>query len=379
MTSVCPAAGPVSVDGRLTEPAWSLAVTAAELTVLGTKTAAPRLTTFRFLYGQEALFVGVECQTVTGGRRLMVKPAVREHDGPVFSDESVELYLQPDPGGPYYHFVANALGVQYEGRGTDATWDGAWTARTSESDLGWQLEAGIPYATLGLAGPPQPGAVWRGNVCRNDRTNQRYCTWAQVRSGFHEPQNFGALYFARVAVGTGPRRVVRQGKDLAVAVEVQSGAEPAGSLRGEIMIQTPAGRFDREAALSLGAQGSGRLMAVAEGAWVPGAQVAIGETLTLNDTLSYRAPLVTLAAADVRPERPSQPVPVEIGNGVVALTFDEGTGNLLSAENRPAGLRVQFGSTGTGPGAPRAPCWAGRSVRSPVLSPIGSRCPPGGP
>jgi hypothetical protein len=173
-----PAGGPVTIDGRLDEPAWALAVTGAEMTVLGTRAPAPRLTTFRFLYTDQALLVAVECQTISGGRRVMATPVVKEHDGPVFTDESVELYLQPQASGPYYHFAANALGVQYEAQGMDATWNGEWTARTAESDLGWQLEISIPYRTLGLTAPPRPGDNWRFNLCRNDRTYQKY--WATI-------------------------------------------------------------------------------------------------------------------------------------------------------------------------------------------------------
>ena len=112
MVAACPAAGAVAVDGRLNEPAWALAVTGSEFRMLGTTGPAPRPTTFKVLYTADSLLIGVEVYTGMGGRRATAKPAVKEHDGPVFSDESVEIYVQPSASGPYYHFAANAAGVQ---------------------------------------------------------------------------------------------------------------------------------------------------------------------------------------------------------------------------------------------------------------------------
>ena len=346
LTSASPATGGITVDGRLDEPAWSLAVTASEFTVLGTRTAAPRPTTFRFVYTDQSLLVGVECQTWSGGRRAMVKPAVQEHDGPVFSDESVELYLQPNPSGPYFHFATNALGTPYEGRGVDAAWNGEWTVRTSETAEGWQAEISVPYRTLGVAGSPAAGQSWRCNLCRNDRTYQRYCTWADVSGGFHDPAHFAPLYFLAAPVGLAPRRITRTGRDLSVAVEARGGPV-AAALQGQFMVQSPAGRFDRTADLSLATGATGALTALCPDAWRPSAPLTVGETISLAGTPLYRAPLVTLASAEVRPERPAEPVPVTIGNATVALSFEENTGNLLSAENKTAGLQVNFGPAGT--------------------------------
>jgi hypothetical protein len=39
----------------------------------------------------------------------------RRGDGPVFSDESIELFLSPsETGEPYYQFAVNAAGVRFE-------------------------------------------------------------------------------------------------------------------------------------------------------------------------------------------------------------------------------------------------------------------------
>lgn len=347
LASACWTSGNVTVDGRLDEPAWALAVTGSELALLGTRTPAPRATTFKFLYTADTLLVGIECQTLIGGRRVMAKPAAREHDGSVFGDESLELYLQPKTPGSYFHFAANSAGVQYEGQGMDSSWNGGWTARTAESELGWQLEVSIPYKTLGLDASPNPGDVWRLNVCRNDRTYQQYQAWSEVSGGFHDPRHFGVLRFSDVSVGTGQRCVVRRGSDLSVQIEVRSGPRPPPKVKALFSLKTPAGQFDQSADVSLGPDASGSLAMLAQGAWVARTYVMVAHTIEAGNTLLYRAPPLTVPAESILAERPPKPVPVVIGNGTVSLSFDQATGSLLSAVNKQLGLNVQFGEAGT--------------------------------
>lgn len=346
LMSAGPVTGPVVLDGRLDEPAWSLAVTASELSVLGTRSPAPRPTTFKFLYTADALLVGVECQTLMGGRKVMAKPAIKEHDGPVFSDESIELYLQPASSSAYYHFAVNSAAAQYEGKGMDNGWNGEWTARTSESELGWQLEISIPYKTLGVDTPPKPGDVWRFNVCRNDRTHQKYETWAEVVGGFHDPQHFGPLQFLDSAVGVGARQLTRRGKDLAVQLAARSGAQ-AQTVKAQFTLQTPAGRFDREASVTPSPNSSAIAAATAEQAWISETTVYVAHSVQSGDTILYRSPSLTYPAEMAKSERPQTPTPVRIENDAVALSFDQDAGNLLTAENKQSGMVVKFGELGT--------------------------------
>jgi len=346
LISAAPRQGEVKVDGRLDEPAWRYTVTGGGLAQLDTRNPAPRETTFKLIYDAEALYLGVECHTVTGGKRLMLKPTAKERDAPVFSDESIEFYLQPTKAGSYFHFAVNSLGTQYDGRGFDSSWNAEWTARTAESELGWQLEMRLPFKSLGVSAP-KPGEVWRCNLCRNDRTYQQYLTWAELSRGFHEPENFGELLFTDRAIGCGARVVARHGEDIEAKVEVQSGAESAVTLRGCFTIQTPQGRWDLEKNLSLSPKEAGLLSAIAKDAWRRGASVWISHTLSAGEVTLYRSPPLMIAADKIRPTRPSQPVALVIQNQEVALTFDESSGNLLSATNKQTGMTIAFGESGT--------------------------------
>jgi len=350
--SASPRAGDVKVDGKLDETAWGCAITGSGLARLDTRDAAPRETTFRVLHDPDALYIGIECQTAVGGKRLMVKPKTVERDGPVFQDESVEVYLQPAATGPYYHFAVNSLATQYDGQGLDGSWNSEWTARTSESELGWQLEARIPYKSLG-APSPKPGDTWHFNVCRNDRTYQQYLTWAELSRGFHEPENFGELAFMETPVGASQREISRQGRSIEVKIAARNGGDAPVSLSGQLIVQTPKGRWDLDETVLLRPKSDGALLAVVKDAWTPSASVRVSYALSANSVSSpgkttlYRAPALTIAAQRVRPSRPPAPAPIVIQNQTIALTFDEFSGNLLSAENRQSGMQAQFGELGT--------------------------------
>jgi len=350
LTSACPATGSITLDGRLDERAWNLTVVASEMRALGTNRPSRLSTTFRFLYTDEALLLGAECETRQEGRQLAPKAKTAQHDDSVFGDDSVELFLQPVTPGPYYQFAVNLAGVRYEGRGFDKSWDGQWSARTSLSELGWQLEARIPYGTLGLDRPPEPGTLWRFNLCRNDRTiraTEPYHTWAELRRSFHEPEHFGALRFVAESVGAGPVRLFRRERDIVLEIDARSGPAALTPLKAEETIRTPAGQFQLRTKRQPGAEQRATLSAVAKGAWVANGSVLVAYTLTGGEQVLLRPAMLTVPPGDIRPERPPQPVPVVIRNDQVALTFDRSTGYLLSVQNKRSGLNARFGEKGT--------------------------------
>ncbi len=125
--------------------------------------------------------------------------SVRQHDGDVWTDDCVEVFLAPDPNEPnaYYHIVVNSLAVVrdefwQDGR-DDPSWDShAQVAVRVESNR-WVVEIAIPFASLNRL--PVVSDAWRVNFAR-----ERYAveppellTWQPCQKGFHEPEHFGAL------------------------------------------------------------------------------------------------------------------------------------------------------------------------------------------
>ena len=96
----------------------------------------------------EGLYVGVTCDNPL--QKRLVTPKVRNHDGPVHTDESVELFLSSDAAASvYYHFKLSCFGVKAEQRFIEgarelATWNQPWRSATTRTDEGWTAEVAIP-------------------------------------------------------------------------------------------------------------------------------------------------------------------------------------------------------------------------------------------
>ena len=118
--------------------------------------------------------------------------AVSEHDGAVYTDDSVEIFLMPDSGKKeYFHFAVNSIGTVFDCRyqfGEKSVSDIGWTAPFKYSVVRdkkfWTLDIAVPQSWLGMY---LGDGECRFNICRKNTS------WAFVQSGFHEPANFGIL------------------------------------------------------------------------------------------------------------------------------------------------------------------------------------------
>lgn len=177
------------IDGTLNDPAWqnALAMELAEA-VMPLRPAIPGTkTTMRFLVGGGKLFVGVECLFPSGAA---LKGEKREHDAPVFEDESFELFIAPDGGANpavYYHFALNICGSTTERKILDPAWNADWPSAVSVGQDRWTAEMVIPLAALGEG--DAAGHYWQINACHNiyDARGSFAQGTALARPGYHSP------------------------------------------------------------------------------------------------------------------------------------------------------------------------------------------------
>ncbi len=130
-------------------------------------------------------------------------------DGELWRDDAVEVFLDTEGLGRRYveiqvnpdGVVSDALvewslaidfasAVRWDARGLEAK-----TTRDSEV---WTAAIMIPWAALGMPGPPPPGSALRANFCRVDRDRREppaysYQAWSPTRGWFHRPQKFGSV------------------------------------------------------------------------------------------------------------------------------------------------------------------------------------------
>lgn len=118
----------------------------------------------------------------------------RPLDGPVWDDDSMEIFLQPNLADKtYYQFIVNAAGSMYDGKVRDSSWNGNWKAKVEKTASGWQADVTIPLADIGLGGWRE-GQEIGVNFCRH--IGNRASCWSSPDGSFHNSGAFGRLVLA---------------------------------------------------------------------------------------------------------------------------------------------------------------------------------------
>ena len=209
----------VKIDGLLDEKVWENAEIVNFVDV--EKATLPSFPTqAKMLWDNEHLYIGFKCDDVD------VWAIHREKDFPLFEDEVVEVFIDPDGDEKdYIEIEVNSyntvldLFVPIPGHGAsgwrrEALWDakGLKTAvhiegtinDWTDTDSYWSVEIAIPWENFSVAKaenlPPKKGDVWRINLCHNEspfrQKNTEYTAWSPTGAiNFHVPKKFGKVIF----------------------------------------------------------------------------------------------------------------------------------------------------------------------------------------
>ncbi len=181
----------VEIDGRLTEPAWSLADSIADLTQSepqegyrpSGRTVVHVLTT-----GAEIL-IGVRADDPEPSR---IVSFARERDAVLDDEDHIKIVLDTyRDGRSGYVFAVNPNGARYDaliveqGKGENANWDAIWEAAAARTATGWSVEIAIPLKSLLF----RPGLTqWGFNVERRIQRLQETDRWASPEPDYQVTQ-----------------------------------------------------------------------------------------------------------------------------------------------------------------------------------------------
>ena len=177
------------VDGVLQPGEWDSAARIDGF--FGAQDGKPAARPTTVLLGHDAanLFLAVLC-----GGQPKPQAVQRAHDGPVWEDDAVEVFLQPGGAGGYYHLAVNAAGSRYDAccaPGIDKSWNAPWQAAARTAEAGWTVEMAIPFASLHA----RPEGAWRLNFGREEADTGSATCWSPTFDGFHTPGRFGEVVF----------------------------------------------------------------------------------------------------------------------------------------------------------------------------------------
>ena len=233
------------IDGRGDDTAWAGAavIDTFRQNWLGGAPAAKQRTRVRLLWDREALylFADMDDRDITA--------TVREHDGELWKNDVIELFLRPsEQHAGYYEFQVNPFGAVldafYPGtpgaRGREQLKVGAFHVEarvavrgtlnaSGDRDAGWSAEARIPWSDLNATGGrPAPGETWRVNLARVDGAepaSELASAAPLTRPGFHRTTEYAPLRF------TGPEPLSRQRWDATQLRGAPDGAQGFRAVR----------------------------------------------------------------------------------------------------------------------------------------------------
>jgi hypothetical protein len=231
------ATSPPSINGRLTDAAWSRAPWTSDFVdIEGDAKPKPHFRTrAKMLWDDQYLYVGAELE------EPHVWATLTKRDSVIFHDNDFEVFLDPDDDAQLYTEIEmNALNTVWDlllvkpyraGGPPLVGWDlhGIRTAVHVDGKLndgsttskGWSVELAIPWADLRETArcpcPPRDGDQWRINFSRVEWDidvangairkipNRPEHNWVWSPQGvvdMHRPERWGVLQFSNVATGT---------------------------------------------------------------------------------------------------------------------------------------------------------------------------------
>jgi hypothetical protein len=187
---------PIRIDGALDEPSWRGAPTYRLLQTDGP--IPPRFPTrFKALLRDGTLFLGVEAEDPEVAARTLM---ASERDAMIWEDDSVEIFVAPDPDRPerYFQIIVNLAGAVFDrevdGDSADTEWDCPVQSATSFEKAAWTMEVALPLDKLGISSS-EPGRLWRFNLCRNKRSGpadlHEMSQWIPTMRNYNSPREFG--------------------------------------------------------------------------------------------------------------------------------------------------------------------------------------------
>ncbi|UCF20893.1 MAG: carbohydrate binding family 9 domain-containing protein [Gemmatimonadota bacterium] len=173
--------GPIRIDGRLDEPDWQAAEPASDLIQLRPDegSTATQVTQVRFLFDDDALYIGARMYDELGASGVRTRMARR--DGDTDSDElTITFDTFHDHLGQTI-FSVNPSKVKFDaygpgGSNPDPSWDPIWEVETEIDSLGWTAEFRISFSQLRY--PRDSPQTWGLQIVRVVNRLNEHSQWA---------------------------------------------------------------------------------------------------------------------------------------------------------------------------------------------------------
>ena len=198
---VAPLDGELVIDGKLDEAAWSKAPeqTGFELVGLRERKPVPAevQTSFRVLRDRDRVYFGIRC--LEPAMDQLTVHAADQHDAAMWSDDDVELFLDPvGDRNEYYQLAINSRGTEvdlyYIERGnTQKAYSAVWQAAAFQREGFWSVEVALPFAALFQRPASAWSDTWAFSLSRTRTPKPSYYSQFSPGNKYHDVDSFGTL------------------------------------------------------------------------------------------------------------------------------------------------------------------------------------------
>lgn len=226
---------PPRLDGVLTDPCWQAAAVSSPFLSASGPGLPEAQTEVRVCWDDQSLYLGIEAREPYLDPKLnmlhLVKAEATGRDASVFSEDCLEVFLQPGSEA-YYHFATNSGTGRYEARNRDAAWNGDWECVTSRGMDRWTAEMAIPLSSL----KAKASGEWRVNFARERSAVKELSTWCGLQNDFHATDAYGKLHFAQSGPALGPVTLEPRAGEVTLRSNLRASA--TGGATVEAQLQT---------------------------------------------------------------------------------------------------------------------------------------------
>lgn len=191
-TAVLTAKPPV-LDGNIEDGFWNQAIKTGDFRTKDDKDISAPTSAF-FTYDKDNLYICIKCEEPN---MAGMQTKVTDKDGPVWQDDSVEVFIDTDlDRKTYYQIIVNSSGIIYDAFGYDKSVNLNPTVATAKDKDSWTVEIAIPWENLKTTKPELGHKMGIGLV--RSRTQIKEVQQCPVLFGSnHQPDMFGDLLFKK--------------------------------------------------------------------------------------------------------------------------------------------------------------------------------------
>jgi cellulose/xylan binding protein with CBM9 domain len=192
---------PPEIDGKLDDQCYKKAAILTPFQTPAGNKMAKQQTQVMVCYDNEYLYIAFRCfdarldPLLNQLDRFSAKR--KKRDSAVWTDDSVELFIRPDPAsGKYYHLAVNLAGTLYDTArpAPGAAWNSEAKTGVGRNDKAWIVEIAVPLKNIGITKVTN-GLVCQINFCRNTTWQRENTCWSPTGGNFHIIDRFGKIKF----------------------------------------------------------------------------------------------------------------------------------------------------------------------------------------